>query len=92
MVALIGPSGTGKSTLLALMMRYYDPTSGPLRLDPVDFRRVRVSELRAHMALVSQDPVLLSNFDATSRGVAFEQQPRTVANGWHAFRLSRALP
>jgi len=31
--AFIGPSGTGKSTLLAFMMRYYDPTSGPLRLD-----------------------------------------------------------
>src|SRR5215217_6311470 len=66
MVAFIGPSGTGKSTLLALMMRYYDPTAGAMRLDGVDFRQVRVSDLRAHTALVRQDPVLLPDSVATN--------------------------
>jgi ATP-binding cassette subfamily B protein len=59
MVAFIGPSGTGKSTLLALMLRFYDPTEGALRLDGADFRAVRLADLRAHMALVGQDSVVL---------------------------------
>jgi ABC-type multidrug transport system fused ATPase/permease subunit len=59
MVAFIGPSGTGKSTLLSLMMRYYDPTGGALLLDQIDFRRARLRDLRAHMALVGQDTLLL---------------------------------
>jgi subfamily B ATP-binding cassette protein MsbA len=59
MVAFIGPSGTGKSTLLALMLRFYDPTSGALLLDDVDFRAARVADVRAHMALVGQDSVIL---------------------------------
>jgi subfamily B ATP-binding cassette protein MsbA len=59
MVAFIGPSGTGKSTLLALLMRFYDPTEGRLLLDDVDYRQARLSDVRAHMALVGQDTLLL---------------------------------
>jgi subfamily B ATP-binding cassette protein MsbA len=68
MVAFIGPSGTGKSTLLALMMRFYDPTSGALVLDDVDFRQVRLSDVRAHMALVGQDTLLLPSSIAANIG------------------------
>jgi len=59
MVAFIGPSGTGKSTLLALLLRFYDPTAGRLCLDGLDFRSVRLSDLRGHMALVGQESVML---------------------------------
>jgi ATP-binding cassette, subfamily B, bacterial len=59
MVAFIGPSGAGKSTLLSLMMRFYDPTEGALRLDGVDVRSVRIADLRAHLALVGQDSLML---------------------------------
>ena len=59
MVAFVGPSGTGKSTLLSLMMRFYDPTEGALRLDGIDFRDVRIADLRRHMALVGQDSIML---------------------------------
>jgi ATP-binding cassette, subfamily B, bacterial len=59
MVAFVGPSGTGKSTLLNLMLRFYDPIEGALRLDEFDFRRVRISDVRAHMALVGQDNTIL---------------------------------
>ena len=59
MVAFVGPSGTGKSTLLSLMLRFYDPTEGALRLDGIDFRQVRLADLRQHLALVGQDNVLL---------------------------------
>ena len=59
MVAFIGPSGTGKSTLLALFLRFYDPTQGGLSLDDFDFRSVRLAYLRSHMALVAQESVML---------------------------------
>jgi len=59
MVAFVGPSGTGKSTLLNLMLRFYDPTQGTLRLDGVDYRAVRTADLRRHMALVGQDSIML---------------------------------
>lgn len=59
MVAFVGPSGTGKSTLLNLMLRFYDPSEGALRLDDHDFRRLCISDLRRHMALVGQESVML---------------------------------
>jgi subfamily B ATP-binding cassette protein MsbA len=59
MVAFIGPSGTGKSTLLNLLMRFYDPTRGAVRLDDVDLREARVADVRRHLALVSQDSIML---------------------------------
>jgi subfamily B ATP-binding cassette protein MsbA len=59
MVAFVGPSGTGKSTLLALMLRLYDPTTGAVRLDGVDLRAARLTDIRAHMALVGQDSLML---------------------------------
>src|SRR3954454_19215345 len=59
MVAFLGPSGAGKSTLLNLIMRFYDPTEGALRLGDYDFRRIRLADLRRHMALVGQENVVL---------------------------------
>ncbi len=68
MVAFIGSSGTGKSTLLALILRFYDPTAGALRLDGIDFREMRISDLRAHMALVSQESIILPTTVAQNIG------------------------
>ena len=68
MVAFIGPSGAGKSTLLALIMRFYDPTEGALTLDEVDYRAARLADVRAHMAIVSQDTLLLPASIATNIG------------------------
>jgi ATP-binding cassette, subfamily B, bacterial len=59
MVAFVGPSGTGKSTLLSLMLRFYDPTRGALCLDSLAYRTIRIADLRRHMALVGQDSILL---------------------------------
>src|SRR5215207_1080549 len=59
MAAFVGPSGTGKSTLLNLMLRFYDPTTGAVRLDGLDLRRIRIADARAHMALVGQDTIML---------------------------------
>jgi ATP-binding cassette subfamily B protein len=59
-VALVGPSGAGKTTLTNLVLRFYDPTAGHIRLGAVDFRDADLEELRARMAVVPQDPVLFA--------------------------------
>jgi ATP-binding cassette, subfamily B, bacterial len=59
MVAFVGPSGTGKSTLLSLILRFHDPTAGALRLDGQDYRDFAVADIRRHFAYVSQDNTVL---------------------------------
>ncbi|MFJ3028972.1 ABC transporter ATP-binding protein [Curtobacterium sp. NPDC087080] len=64
-VALVGPSGAGKSTTLALIERFYDPTSGVIRLGGVDVRGLDRAELRAQIGYVEQDaPVLAGTIRA----------------------------
>lgn len=61
-VAIVGASGTGKSTLFALLARFYDPTSGKILLDGTPIGKVRLAELRENFAIVPQEPSL---FDAS---------------------------
>jgi subfamily B ATP-binding cassette protein MsbA len=63
-VALVGPSGGGKSTILNLIPRFYDATSGRVTIDGVDVRSVTLASLRDQIALVTQEPFL---FDDTVR-------------------------
>ena len=57
--AFIGPSGVGKTTLLNLVPRFFDPTGGSIHLDGQDLRSLRVHDLRAQVAIVLQEPILL---------------------------------
>jgi ATP-binding cassette subfamily B protein len=57
-VAIVGPSGAGKTTIFQLLMRFYDPTRGRIFLDGVDVLAVDPAVVRARMALVSQDAVI----------------------------------
>lgn len=57
--ALIGPSGVGKTTLLNLVPRFFDPTGGNILLDGVDLRSLRVRDVRSQIAIVLQEPILL---------------------------------
>src|SRR5439155_24128191 len=59
-VAICGPTGSGKTPLLNLLPRFYDPTGGHVRVGGVDTRDVPIAELRAAVALVTQRPVLFS--------------------------------
>ena len=59
-VALCGPTGSGKTSLLNLLPRFYDPTAGHVRLGGVDVRDVELAELRRAVAIVTQRPVLFS--------------------------------
>ncbi|KAF6165216.1 hypothetical protein GIB67_030398, partial [Kingdonia uniflora] len=62
--ALVGQSGSGKSTIIVLIKIFYDPSKGSVKIDGRDIRSYHLRSLRKHIALVSQEPTL---FDSTIR-------------------------
>ncbi len=71
-VALVGASGSGKTTLASLIPRFYSPTSGVIRLDGIALNELILTDLRSHIALVSQE-VLLFN-DTVAANIAYSRQ------------------
>jgi ATP-binding cassette subfamily B protein len=59
-VALIGPTGSGKSTITNLIPRFYDPTDGRVLIDDIDIRRLKLKSLRSHIGIVLQEPFLFN--------------------------------
>jgi ABC-type multidrug transport system fused ATPase/permease subunit len=59
-VAIVGPTGAGKTTLASLIVRFYDPANGAIKIDGVDIRRLKLGCLRNQLALVLQEPMLFS--------------------------------
>jgi ATP-binding cassette subfamily B protein len=59
-IALIGPTGSGKSTITNLIPRFYDPTGGRVLIDGIDIRHLKLASLRRHIGIVLQDPFLFS--------------------------------
>src|SRR5439155_12080907 len=59
-IAIVGPTGAGKTTLTSLVARFYDPDAGRLTLDGHDLRDLTVQTLRDNIALVIQEPILFS--------------------------------
>ncbi|HVP56646.1 MAG TPA: ABC transporter ATP-binding protein [bacterium] len=85
-VAIVGRSGCGKTTLVALLMRFYDPLEGRVRLDGTDIAGLKLSDLRQHIALVSQDTFL---FNATIReNIEFGNEDASAAEVEHAARVT----
>ncbi len=60
-LGITGPTGAGKTTLVSLLLRFYDPAEGEILLDGVDLRDYRIADLRNQFALVLQEPVLFSS-------------------------------
>ena len=60
-VALVGPSGAGKTTIIQMIQRFYDPDKGAIRLNGVDLRDMDRAAFRAEIALVPQDPVIFAD-------------------------------
>ncbi len=76
-VALVGPSGAGKTTIIQLVQRFYDPQGGAVKLDGVDLRDLKRSDFRKHIALVPQDPVIFA--DTARENIRFGRPDATDA-------------
>ena len=61
MIALVGQSGAGKSTMVDLLPRFYDPISGSIKIDGIDIKDIDLPELRSLFGIVSQDPILFND-------------------------------
>ena len=88
-VALVGPSGAGKSTFVNLVPRFFDPRQGVIRIDGHDLRSVRQADLRANIALVSQEPVLFN--ESILENIRLGRSAATDAEVREAARLAGAL-
>ena len=95
-VALVGASGSGKTTVARLLLRLYDPTIGSLEVDGVNLRQLDSGELRRHIGFVTQDPLLFN--DSVEANIAlFDPDPdsariRTVAEVANALPFIEDLP
>jgi ABC-type multidrug transport system fused ATPase/permease subunit len=87
-VALIGHTGSGKTTLASLVPRFYDVTKGRLTIDGVDVRDVRLQSLRREIGIVSQDPFLFSA--SVRENISFGRPDATDADVARAASLAQA--
>jgi subfamily B ATP-binding cassette protein MsbA len=88
-VALVGPSGAGKSTFVNLVPRFFDPQQGAISIDGHDLRAVRQADLRANIALVSQEPVLFN--ESILENIRLGRPAATDAEVHAAARLAGAF-
>ena len=95
-VAVVGPSGAGKTTMADLLPRFYDVTQGAVRIDGVDIRSLRMDDLSALLGVVTQDSILFN--DTVAANIAFGQEGVTreqieaAARTAHADSFITALP
>jgi subfamily B ATP-binding cassette protein MsbA len=95
-VALVGPSGAGKTTVASLIPRFWDVTAGCIALDGVDIRRLSFADLRGSIGLVPQEPALFSGTVrdniAYARPDASESDVLAAARAAHAMEFIQRLP
>lgn len=95
-VGIAGPTGAGKTTLVSLLTRFYDPTSGQILLDGTDLREYRLADLRNQFAMVLQDPVLFSATIAENiayaRPGATQEEMEEAAKAANAHEFILSLP
>jgi ATP-binding cassette subfamily B protein len=95
-VGILGETGSGKTTLVSLLLRFYDPDSGTIRLDGIDIRDIRLDDLRRQFAMVLQEPVLFSASIAENiaypRPDATEEQIITAAHSANVHDFIASLP
>ena len=95
-LALVGPSGAGKTTVFQLLLRFYDPESGRVSIDGTDLRDARPEDVRQHIGLVPQDPVIFAD-DVWSnirygRPEATDREVRAAAEAAAAAEFVKRLP
>ncbi len=95
-VALVGPSGAGKTTIFSLLLRFFDPASGRVLIDGVDISKARLEEVRGLIALVPQDVALFA--DTVAENIRYGspqaslEQVEAAAIAAHAHEFISALP
>ncbi|KAL3629291.1 ABC transporter B member 15 [Castilleja foliolosa] len=87
-VALVGGSGSGKSTVIALLQRFYDPLAGEILLDGVAIDKLQVKWLRAQMGLVSQEPALFAT--SIKENILFGKEDASIDEVIEAAKASNA--
>ncbi|MDF2719101.1 MAG: multidrug transporter ATP-binding protein, partial [Paenibacillus sp.] len=86
-VALVGPSGAGKTTVCSLLPRFYDSSTGTIAIDGIDIRRMTLESLRSQIGIVQQDVFL---FDGTIReNIAYGKLNATEEEIWEAARRAQ---
>ncbi|MFE3441913.1 ABC transporter ATP-binding protein [Nocardia sp. NPDC059180] len=95
-VALVGPTGAGKSTLAKLLTRFYDPSGGVVSLDGIDLRRITDADLRRHIVMVTQEAYLFSGSVADNirlgRPEATDAEVHDAARAVGLYEFVMALP
>ncbi len=95
-VALVGPSGAGKTTVFQLLLRFYDPEQGGVTIDGVDLRTADPAAVRAHLAVVPQDPVIFATSVLENvrygRPDATEAQVRAACDAAYATEFIERIP
>jgi subfamily B ATP-binding cassette protein MsbA len=95
-IALVGMSGGGKTSLVNLIPRFYDPSQGAVLIDGTDIRQISIATLRSQIAIVTQEPILFN--DTVRRNIAYgrvdasEQQIVAAAKSAYAYEFIRAFP
>jgi ABC-type multidrug transport system fused ATPase/permease subunit len=87
-VGMVGPTGSGKSTVASLVPRFYDPTSGAITIDGVDIREFQLQGLRQHFGLVLQDTVLFHG--TVAENIAYGRPTATAREIGEAAQLANA--
>lgn len=87
-VAILGATGAGKSALMSLIPRFYDPTAGRVLVDGIDARTLRIDDLRRNIGIVFQDSFLFSN--SVAANIAFGHPKATQAQIEQAARIAAA--
>ncbi|NJN81781.1 MAG: ABC transporter ATP-binding protein, partial [Caldilineaceae bacterium] len=95
-VAIVGATGAGKSSLVSLLARQYDPQEGAVRLDGIDIRNLRLADLRRSVAVVPQDPVCLAGSIRRNirlyRDDVSDEEVRRAAEFTNAAEFIKELP
>lgn len=87
-VALVGGSGSGKSTVISLLQRFYDPVAGEILIDGVSIDKLQVKWLRSQMGLVSQEPALFAT--SIKENILFGKEDASMDDVVEAAKASNA--